>query len=225
MSESAENAPAGATSTDARPKRDVGKARASEQPFEYPLAREYVEPDWTRLPGYADVTREQWETAQWQRANTVKNLAEFKKALGDRLGDDLYADIERDQRERATMSMLIPPNMINTMDEQNLRDDPVRRYMAPAFSERDSDWPSHLLALVSRSQRIVLLISEGADSALIKSSFEKAGFKEVVGYLEGGVETWATNGQQTNSGNVKQISTIMLEKMLKGGRMNFFCRV
>jgi lysine 2,3-aminomutase len=146
MSESAENAPAGATSTDARPKRDVGKARASEQPFEYPLAREYVEPDWTRLPGYADVTREQWETAQWQRANTVKNLAEFKKALGDRLGDDLYADIERDQRERATMSMLIPPHMINTMDERDLWGDPVRRYMAPAFSERDSEWPSHPMA-------------------------------------------------------------------------------
>ena len=54
-----------------RPKRDVGKARASEQPFEYPLEREYAEPDWRRLPGYADVSAEEWESAQWQRANTA----------------------------------------------------------------------------------------------------------------------------------------------------------
>jgi lysine 2,3-aminomutase len=33
--------------------------------------------------------------------------------------------------------------MINTMNEGDLRSDPVRRYMAPAFSERDAEWPSH----------------------------------------------------------------------------------
>ncbi|HEX9814354.1 MAG TPA: lysine 2,3-aminomutase, partial [Myxococcota bacterium] len=132
--------------TQIRPKRDVGKAQASEQPFEYPLQREFVEPDWTRLPGYADVTREQWESAKWQRSHSVKNLAEFRRVLGNHLDDDLCADLERDQRERATMPMLIPPNMINTMDEQDLRNDPVRRYMAPAFSERDREWPSHPMA-------------------------------------------------------------------------------
>ena len=85
--------------------------------------RDFVEPDWTRLPGYTDVTTEQWENAQWQRAHTVKNLKEFKEAFGDHLDDDLLADIERDQQERATMSMLIPPQMINTMDEHDLRHD------------------------------------------------------------------------------------------------------
>ena len=44
------------------------------------------------------------------------------------------------------MSMLIPPQMINTMDEQDLRGDPVRRYMAPAYSERETEWPSHPLS-------------------------------------------------------------------------------
>jgi len=41
------------------------------------------------------------------------------------------------------MSMLIPPHMLNTMDVFNLWEDPVRRYMAPAFDDRRSDWPSH----------------------------------------------------------------------------------
>jgi lysine 2,3-aminomutase len=130
----------------ARPKRKAGKAHAAEQPFRYPLEREFVEPDWTRLPGFRDVTKDQWESAQWQRAHTVKNLVEFKRALGEHLDDSLYSDIERDQRERATMSMLIPPQMINTMNERDLSNDPVRRYMAPAFSERHPEWPSHPMA-------------------------------------------------------------------------------
>lgn len=131
-----------------RPKRDMdlGKVHATDQPFEYPLQREFVEPDWTRLPGYADVTRKNWESAKWQRSNSIKSLTELKRVFGDQLSDELCLDIERDQRERATMSMLIPPNMLNTMDAQNLRDDPVRRYMVPAFSDRDPDWPSHPMA-------------------------------------------------------------------------------
>src|SRR5712691_3852670 len=126
-----------------RPGHREARAHASEQPFRYPLEREFVEPDWTRLPGYRDVTKAEWESAQWQRAHSVKNLKEFAAALGEHLGEDLLADIQRDQFERATMSMLIPPQMVNTMDERDLRADPVRRYMAPAFSERDQEWPSH----------------------------------------------------------------------------------
>jgi lysine 2,3-aminomutase len=136
----------GSQPTKARPKREIGKAHASEQPFEYPLKREFVEPDWTRLPGFKDVTTRQWESAQWQRSHTIKNLVELKRAFGDLLPDDLYADIERDQQERATMSMLIPPQMVNTMDERDLREDPVRRYMAPAFSDRADEFPSHPMA-------------------------------------------------------------------------------
>ena len=129
-----------------RPSHREAAAHAGDQPFPYPLQREYVEPDWTRLPGYRDVTKEQWESAQWQRAHSVKNLTEFKQALGEHLTDELYSDIERDQQERATMSMLLPPQMINTMDETDLYADAVRRYMAPALSERETEWPSHPLS-------------------------------------------------------------------------------
>src|SRR5438067_668029 len=132
--------------TPQRPGHRRPAAHASEQPLAYPLRTEFVEPDWRRLPAYREVTEEQWESAQWQRAHTVKNLREFREALGSFLTEDLADDIERDQRERATMSMLIPPQMINTMREDDLRNDPVRRYMAPAFSERDTEWPSHPLS-------------------------------------------------------------------------------
>ena len=62
-------------------------------------------------------------------------------------------DLEQDQRARATMSMLVPPQMLNTMAPEIAPDapdftaafyaDPVRRYMIPVFSDRRGDWPSH----------------------------------------------------------------------------------
>jgi lysine 2,3-aminomutase len=126
-----------------RPGHREPHAHAAEQPLRYPLQREFVEPDWTRLPGYRAITRDQWESAQWQRAHSVKGLKELKEALGGYLTEELAADIELDMQERATMSMLIPPQMLNTMNEHELYSDPIRRYMVPAFSERRPEWSSH----------------------------------------------------------------------------------
>ncbi|MGE0496115.1 MAG: KamA family radical SAM protein [Vulcanimicrobiota bacterium] len=114
-----------------------------EQPYQYPLQREFVEPDWTRIPGYAKVTSDEWEDAVWQRKHTVKNLRELKETLGHLLPDDLAASIEQDMRDRATMSMLLPPQMINTMRTDDLWTDPVRLYMLPAIADRRQDWPNH----------------------------------------------------------------------------------
>jgi lysine 2,3-aminomutase len=126
-----------------RPGHREPHAHPVDQPIRYPLDREFVEPDWTRLPGYRNVSAAEWESAQWQRAHSVKNLKELKEAFGDCLTDELAADIHRDMQERATMSMLLPPHMLNTMNERDLPADPVRRYMAPSFSERRTEWPSH----------------------------------------------------------------------------------
>jgi len=112
------------------------------QPYAY-ARRELVEPDWRRFPGYRDVTAEQWESALWQRKNTVKNLRELAQVFGPLIPETLLRGIERDQRERATMSLLIPPQMLNTMDERDLWNDPLRRYMLPTFEDRRVDFPSH----------------------------------------------------------------------------------
>src|SRR3546814_10455035 len=75
---------------------------------------ELVEPDWTRFPGWEDVTVEEWESVQWQRAHCVKNLKQLRELFGDLVDERFYADLERDQAERATMSMLVPPQLMNT---------------------------------------------------------------------------------------------------------------
>ncbi|TDD76766.1 KamA family radical SAM protein [Actinomadura rubrisoli] len=120
-------------------------ARPAHQPYAYrrtPLS----EPDWRRLPGWREVTGQEWESAQWQRVHCVKNLRQLRQVMGDLLDEAFYADLERDQAERATMSMLLPPQMLNTMDTSSTEAfyaDPVRRYMLPVFSDRRTDWPSH----------------------------------------------------------------------------------
>ncbi|SRR5580765_512734 len=126
------------------------------QPYTY-RRRPLVEPDWRRLPGWREVTAQEWASAQWQRAHCVKTIKQLRDVMGDLLTDAVYADLERDQAERATMSMLVPPQMLNTMvpatdtpmpaagaayDAAFLAD-PVRRYMLPVFSDRRTDWPSH----------------------------------------------------------------------------------
>jgi lysine 2,3-aminomutase len=134
-----------------------------EQPYVY-RRRELVEPDWTRLPGWSDVSAEDWASAQWQRVHCVKNVKQLHAVMGDLLEDRFYADLERDQAERATMSMLLPPQMLNTMVPSTgvwddgtrpaagadfttaFYADPVRQYMLPVFSDRRTDWPSHPFA-------------------------------------------------------------------------------
>ena len=127
------------------------------QPYPYQRV-ELVEPDWTRFPGWTDVTAEDWASVQWQRAHCVKNVKQLRELLGDLVDERFYADLERDQAERATMSMLVPPQMMNTMVPHFGRDggptgpgsltdafyaDPIRHYMIPVFSDRRTDWPSH----------------------------------------------------------------------------------
>jgi lysine 2,3-aminomutase len=126
-----------------------------DQPYVY-RHRELAEPDWRRLSGWAQVTEQEWASAQWQRAHCVKNIRQLRQVIGAGLDEDFYADLERDQKERATMSMLVTPQMVNTMvpalapGQAGFTDafyaDPVRRYMIPVFSDRRTDWPSHPVA-------------------------------------------------------------------------------
>jgi lysine 2,3-aminomutase len=96
------------------------------------------EPDWRRLPGFREVSRASWEDARWQRRNTARTVDDLKAAFGGLLPDRLADEIARDQASMATMGLALPPHVLNTMDERDLWNDPIRRYMAPAHNERVS---------------------------------------------------------------------------------------
>ncbi|MBP2471774.1 lysine 2,3-aminomutase [Crossiella equi] len=125
---------------------------AARQPYTY-VRKELVEPDWRRFPGWRDVTEAQWRDAQWQRVNCVKNAKQLRKLMGELLLESFYEDLDTDQQRLATMSMLIPPQMINTMVPEGAEAgeaftkaflaDPVRNYMMPVASDRLAEWTSH----------------------------------------------------------------------------------
>ena len=136
------------------------------QPYAY-QRHALTEPDWTRFPGWAGVTRDQWESAQWQRAHCVKNIHQLRSVLGEHITDAFYDDLAADQAGHATMSMLIPPQMINTMvpaavpTDDTLRADPIRRYMLPVATDRLTDWPSHPYATRDSLHEHDMWVAEG----------------------------------------------------------------
>ncbi|HEX6887391.1 MAG TPA: lysine 2,3-aminomutase [Candidatus Nanopelagicales bacterium] len=149
-----------------------------ERPLE-PLAQPYTylrthieEPDWTRFPGWSDVTAEQWRSAQWQRSHCVKNPEQLHAVLGDLLDERAYDDLAADHAHAATMSMLLPPQMLNTMMRDavpagpgSLTDafygDPVRRYMLPVLSDRLQRWGSHPYASRDSLHEQAMWVAEG----------------------------------------------------------------
>jgi lysine 2,3-aminomutase len=133
------------------------------QPYEY-RRRELVEPDWRRFPGWRDVTAAQWRDPQWQRAHCVKNIRQLRDVFGGLIGEAFYTDLARDQAEAATMAMLLPPQVINTMvvsDTDSLYADPVRRYMMPVLSDRHPQWPSHPYATRDSLHEAEMWVREG----------------------------------------------------------------
>lgn len=131
---------------------DSGFTAAPDQPYTY-RRKELSEPDWHRYPGWATVTESQWRDPQWQRAHSVKNIKQLRAVMGDLLDDDFYADLVADQQHKATMSILLPPQVLNTMAPdcepgrgrltEAFYADPIRRYMVPLLSDRDAEWGSH----------------------------------------------------------------------------------
>ncbi|HCT78501.1 MAG TPA: lysine 2,3-aminomutase [Micromonosporaceae bacterium] len=104
------------------------------QPYQYVRA-ELAEPDWRRLPGWREVTEAQWRDAQWQRAHCVKNLRQLRAVVGNLWPESSFSDLEADMAHHATMPMLLPPQMLNTITA-SWESDPIRRYMLPVKSDR-----------------------------------------------------------------------------------------
>jgi lysine 2,3-aminomutase len=143
---------------------------AARQPYQY-VRTALVEPDWTRLPGWRAVTREQWHDAQWQRAHCIKNPRQLRATVGDLLAESFYTELAADAAGFATMPMLIPPHMLNTMapaeacDRTSFTDafiaDPVRRYMVPIRTDRDPVWPSHPYSQRDSLHEAEMWVTEG----------------------------------------------------------------
>ena len=132
-----------------------GFTAVTDQPYSY-VRQELSEPDWRRYPGWSTITEAEWRDPQWQRSHSVKNIGQLRAVMGDLLDEVFYNDLAADHQQRATMSMLLPPQMLNTMAPRCAPDrsvlteafyaDPIRRYMLPVLSDREPEWGSHPFA-------------------------------------------------------------------------------
>jgi lysine 2,3-aminomutase len=118
------------------------------QPYQY-RTFEAVEPDWRRFPGWREVSEAEWGDATWQRKNSIKTPRALRRVLGELVDEGFYEDLASDQATHATMSMLLTPQVLNTIvpheapSTEGLYEDPVRRYVLPVASDRHPRWPTH----------------------------------------------------------------------------------
>ena len=106
------------------------------------------------MPGWRDVTREQWESAQWQRVNCVKNIKQLRALMGDLLDEPFYADLEADQqrvRDHVDAGAAADDEHDGARTAGRTTEafyaDPIRRYMIPVAVR-----PAHRLAVATRTR-------------------------------------------------------------------------
>ncbi|MCP3771076.1 KamA family radical SAM protein [Streptomyces sp. MAR25Y5] len=146
-----------------------------EQPYAYRMEPLH-EPDWRRFPGWRDVTEAEWRNPQWQRVHCVRNVRQLRAVVGEALSDAFFTDLADDQAQRATMSLLLPPQMLNTIAPhaapegpgsltESFVHDPVRRYMLPLGSDRTDPalegWASHPFASRDSLHEQDMWVTEG----------------------------------------------------------------
>lgn len=98
---------------------------------------------WREVPGWSEVTAEEFGNHLWQSKNSVMNLKGVKEVLGDRVSSDLIEDIEAGLRI-APMNIRITPYVFALIDWDNPVDDPLRKQFLPIASQMLPDHPFYL---------------------------------------------------------------------------------
>ncbi len=98
---------------------------------------------WREIPGWADVTREQFADHHWQSKNSITRLKQVKSLLGERMCDDFLHDIEQGIHN-ATMNVRITPYVFSLIDWDQPADDPLRKQFLPIASQMLPDHPYYL---------------------------------------------------------------------------------
>ncbi len=98
---------------------------------------------WRAIPGWADVTREQFADHHWQSKNSITRLKQVKALLGERMCDDFLRDIEKGIHS-ATMNVRITPYVFSLIDWDQPADDPLRKQFLPIASQMLPDHPYYL---------------------------------------------------------------------------------
>ncbi len=98
---------------------------------------------WRDIPAWKDVSRGDFGSHLWQSKNSIRKLSNVKDVLGDRVSDDLIADIEA-AFKIAPMNVRITPYVFSLIDWNNPLIDPLRKQFLPVASQMLPDHPYYL---------------------------------------------------------------------------------
>ena len=95
---------------------------------------------WNGIPGFRNVSAEEFHTHTFQARQTVTNVRQFRDLLQTELPDSFYEDVEQGLK-RAPMALRISPYLLGLIDWQNPYHDPIRTQFLPVASQQLPDHP------------------------------------------------------------------------------------
>ena len=104
---------------------------------------------WRHLPGFAGVSKEEFETHTFQQRATVTDLRQLEQVLGNVVPPSFYEDLREGMR-RAPMALRISPHLLSLIQWDD-EADPVRLQFLPLRTRQEEDHP--MLRLDSLEER------------------------------------------------------------------------
>ena len=93
---------------------------------------------WKEIPGWKNVTRDEFGDHHWQSKSSIRKLSQVKEILGDRINDRFIADIEA-ALKIAPMNIRITPYVFSLIDWDHPVEDPLRMQFLPIASQMLDD--------------------------------------------------------------------------------------
>lgn len=95
---------------------------------------------WRALPGYADVSAEEFADARWQLKHSIRKVDQAKKILGHLLSEEVYQDMIQGQHI-TPMNIRITPYIFALINWNDPINDPLRKQFLPLGSQFLPDHP------------------------------------------------------------------------------------
>lgn len=95
---------------------------------------------WKKIPGWSNVSRDEFADHRWQLKNSVTKVAQVEKVLGNRISKELIADM-MEGLHKTPMNIRITPYVFALIDWDNPVDDPLRKQFLPIGSQYLPDHP------------------------------------------------------------------------------------
>jgi len=95
---------------------------------------------WDHIPGYREVSPEEFHTFTFQNRNTVTNVRQLRETLGSTVPDSFYEDVIQGIR-KAPMALRISPQLLSLVNWAEPYTDPIRTQFLPVASLQIADHP------------------------------------------------------------------------------------